>query len=56
MNKVEALISLGLITEQDVLDYSKDVEYQQMVAIHEEEQYTKADYEMDMGHNEVLPF
>lgn len=56
MNKIQALITLGLITEQDVIDYVRDLEYEQMVQAHEEEHYSRADFEMDMAHNEVLPF
>lgn len=57
MQRVHALIALGLITEQEVWDYAKDMEYQeQMIQQWQEEQYTQADYEADMAHNEVLPF
>lgn len=55
MKKIQALIDLGLITDQDVLDYARDVENKaHMEAMYEE--YTQADYETDLGHNEVLPF
>jgi hypothetical protein len=55
MKKIQALIDLGLITDQDVLDYARDVENKaHMEAMYEE--YTQADYEMDQAHNEVLPF
>lgn len=55
MKKIQALIDLGLITDQDVLDYARDLEnIAHMEAMYEE--YTQADYEMDQAHNEVLPF
>lgn len=57
MQRVHALIALGLITEQEVWNYAKDMEYQeQMIQQWQEEQYTQADYEADMAHNDVLPF
>lgn len=56
MDKIKALVTLGLITEKDVIEYVKDLEYQEMIRIHQEEQLTQADYEMDNAHNEVLPF
>lgn len=57
MQKVQALITLGLITEQDVWDYAIDMHYrEQLEQIRQEEEYTQADFEMDGAHNEVLPF
>lgn len=55
MKKVQALIDLGLITDQDVLDYARELEnIAHMEAMCEE--YSQADYEADLGHNDVLPF
>lgn len=58
MNKIQALITLGLITEQDVWNYAVDMHYRagEEQVRREEEMYTQADFEMDMAHNEVLPF
>lgn len=57
MEKIKALISLGLITDQDVWEFAKDLEYrEQLIIIRQEEEYTQADYEADNAHNEVLPF
>lgn len=55
MNKVQGLINLGLITQQDAIDFVRDLENQaHMEAMYEE--YTQADYEIDSAHNEILPF
>jgi hypothetical protein len=57
MQRVQALITLGLITEQEIWDFVRDMEYQeQMIQQWQEEQYSQADYEADMAHNNVLPF
>ena len=56
MNKIEALITLGLITDQDVLDYAKELADRAHMEAMYEEYYSQADYEADMGHNDVLPF
>jgi hypothetical protein len=56
MKKIQALIDLGLIAEQDVLDYARELENIAHMEAMYEEYYSQADYEADMGHNEVLPF
>lgn len=56
MSKIEALIALGLITDQEVLDYAREMADQAHMQAMLEEHYSQADYEADMGHNEVLPF
>lgn len=56
MNRIEALISLGLITDQEVLDYAREMADRAHIEAMYEEYYSQADYEADMGHNEVLPF
>lgn len=62
MKKVKALIDLGLLTEQDVVDFVTDshnrqhMEEMEYLARMMEDQYTEADYQADQANNEVLPF